>query len=60
LVVVTVAVLLLVWRPDTYYPAPIGRWLTVLVLAAVGASVMTRRLLGPQPPGRGSWPPVPR
>ena len=60
LLVVTIAVLLLVWRPDAYYPAPIGRWFTVLVLAAVGATVMTRRLLGRPPPGRGPWPPVPR
>jgi hypothetical protein len=56
-VVVTVVMLLLVWRPSSPYPAPVGRWFTVLVLAAVGAVAMTHRLLGPPPMQRGPWPP---
>jgi hypothetical protein len=63
LMVVTVAFLVLVWRPYTYYPAPIGRWMAALILVIVGAVVMTQRLTGgtfrrhgpppPYPPGGG-------
>ena len=55
LVVVTAVVLVLVWRPYDWYPAPLGRWLAALVLVVVGAVVMTKRLAamrgdGPPPP----------
>jgi hypothetical protein len=40
----------LVWRPaPDMPPASAGNWLGALTLAAVGAIVMTRRLLAPQP-----------
>ncbi|MDR3537676.1 MAG: hypothetical protein P4L71_14355 [Acetobacteraceae bacterium] len=54
MVVVPVAFLMLVWRPFSYGPAPIGRWLAALVLALVGAVAMTRRLIDP-PPQSGPW-----
>jgi hypothetical protein len=63
LIVVTVACMMLVWRPFDIYPAPISRWLTALVLVVIGAVVMTQRLIAqprmprgpipPYPPGRG-------
>jgi hypothetical protein len=56
IVVVTVVMLLLVWRPESPYPAPMDRWFAALILCAVAAMVMTRRLLGPPPPpSRGPW-----
>lgn len=61
LVIVAATFLLLVWRPGDIGPAPIGRWLAALVLALVGALVMTRRLIDPPPPppwpGPGPMPP---
>ncbi len=64
LAVVTVVFLILVWRPYTGFPVPIGRWIAALVLVAVSALVMTRRLTAPpyRPPpfgGGGSPPPYP-
>jgi hypothetical protein len=47
MVVVSAAFLLLTWHPGEYGPVPIARWLGALVLALVGAVVMTRRLTGP-------------
>lgn len=47
--------LLLVWRPFAEGPAPIGRWLAALLISAVGALLMTRRLLDPPPPRTGPW-----
>jgi hypothetical protein len=58
LVLVTLAEALLVWRPAWSSPAPVGRWFSALILALVGAVVMTHRLLGTPPPPRGPWPPV--
>jgi hypothetical protein len=60
LVIVTAVVLLLVWRPLLPYPVPVDRWFAVLVLSALGAVVMSHRLLGPSSPRgtrRGPWPP---
>jgi hypothetical protein len=59
LVVITVAALVLVWRPYVLYPAPLSHWLLVLVLVLTGAVVMTKRLSAlphrdgppPYPPG---------
>jgi hypothetical protein len=61
LVVVPVLFLVLVWRPDGAMPVSISRWFGALLLAIIGAIVMTQRLLGPslapRPPPRGPWPP---
>lgn len=57
LVVVTAVFLIFVWRPYDLYPAPISRWIAALVLALVGAMVMTQRLTAP--PSRRGGPPPP-
>ncbi|HEY8288021.1 MAG TPA: hypothetical protein VIG49_02050 [Acetobacteraceae bacterium] len=67
LIVVSTVYLLLVWRPEAVGETAIGRWFTALLIATVGAAVMTQRLMyspgrrgGPprEPPG-SSWPPRP-
>jgi hypothetical protein len=59
--VVTVLLLILVWRPFDSDPAPIARWLLALILTLFGAITMTQRLIvqprqnpppPPYPPGR--------
>jgi hypothetical protein len=55
LVVMTVIVAALVWRPWTD-PAPISHWLVTLALVLAGAVTMTQRLIGPP---RANLPPVP-
>jgi hypothetical protein len=45
LVVISVLFLALIWHQETAYANP--RWFAALVLAGVGAMVMTSRLLGP-------------
>jgi hypothetical protein len=55
IVIVPVVFAFLVWRPLAAGPAPIGRWLAAMVIALVGAGVMTRRLVDPPPP-QGPWP----
>jgi hypothetical protein len=59
LLIVTVAMWLLVWRPAPMVYVPVGRWFAALVLGVIAALAMTRRLLGPppQPPRDRSWPP---
>ena len=52
LLVVTTVFLVLVWRPYDHYPAPIGRWAAALILAVVGAVVMTQRLTAGPPDRR--------
>ncbi len=52
LIVVTVTFLMLVWRPYSEFPVPVGRWVIAFTLALVAAIVMTQRLLAP-PPGPG-------
>ena len=48
LVVVAALFAALVWRPEPgMSPAPPGNWLGALALVAVGAIVMTRRLVAP-------------
>ncbi|MDR3531345.1 MAG: hypothetical protein P4L90_12435 [Rhodopila sp.] len=59
LVVVTTVFLILVWRPYALYPAPIGRWIAALILAVVGAVVMTQRLTASPPRREGPPPPYP-
>ena len=54
LTVVSVACMVLVWRPFALYPAPFGRWLTMLILVGVGAAVMTKRLAAPPYPPNGT------
>ena len=58
LIAVSVVFLLLVWRPYSEFPAPIGRWFAALVLVFVGAAIMTQRLLTtPTLRGGGAPPP---
>jgi uncharacterized membrane-anchored protein len=59
LVVVSAVFLILVWRPYDFYPAPISRWLAALILAVVGAVVMTQRLSAPPERREGPPPPYP-
>lgn len=64
LVIVTAVFLILVWRPYDAFPAPISRWIAALGLVAVGAVVMTQRLIMPPlhrdgPPLRRDGPPPP-
>jgi len=62
LVVVTGVFLILVWRPYTGFPVPIGRWIAALVLVGVGATVMTHRLTAPpirRQPFSSAGPPPP-
>lgn len=62
LIVVSLGFLILVWRPDAFYTASVGRWFAALVLAIIGAVVMTQRLLTPPPASRPPpppWPPQP-
>jgi hypothetical protein len=58
LAVITAVTLVLVWRPYSLYPAPLGRWLVVLALVLTGAVAMTRRLSAP-PPRRDAPRPYP-
>jgi amino acid permease len=55
LVVMTIIIMLLVWRPF-YEPAPISHWLVTLALVLAGAVTMTQRLMGPP---RSIVPPAP-
>jgi hypothetical protein len=59
LIVVTATLMLLVWRPNAVYPAPIGRWIAALVLVIVAAVVMTQRLSAAAPGRKGPLPPYP-
>jgi hypothetical protein len=59
LMAVTVALLILVWRPYDLYPAPIGRWIVALILAVAGAVAMTQRLAASPPRRNGPPPPYP-
>ncbi len=66
LIVVTLGFLILVWRPDAVHAGSISRWFTALLIAIVGAVVMTQRLLSPPPrprppppPPSSPWPPQP-
>jgi hypothetical protein len=59
LVVVTAVFLIFVWRPYDLYPAPISRWIAALVLAGVGAVVMSQRLAAPPLRREGPPPPYP-
>ena len=52
LIVVTLGFLILVWRPDAASYVSTSRWLTALLLAIVGAVVLTQRLLDSQRQGR--------
>ena len=56
LVIVTAMFLALLYPVFDGYVLPTGRWFGAFLLAAVGALVMTRRLLtaGPQPPAPGT------
>lgn len=47
LIVVTLAVMFLVWRPFGEFPTPVGRWIIALALVVAGALVMTQRLIAP-------------
>ena len=58
LIVVTATLMLLVWRPESPYPAPISRWIGALVLVVIAALIMTQRLTL-QPPRRAPVPPYP-
>ncbi|HEX2940454.1 MAG TPA: hypothetical protein VHO91_05345 [Rhodopila sp.] len=58
LIGVSIVFLLLVWRPYSEFPAPIGSWFAALVLVFAAAAVMTQRLLVP-PPMRHNGPPPP-
>jgi hypothetical protein len=59
LVIISLLFLWLVWRPYADFPAPIGRWFAALILAFVGAAVMTQRLLAPPVLRRNGPPPPP-
>ena len=59
LFVVSVLLLILVWRPYSNFPAPIGRWIMALALVGVGAAVMTKRLTVPSFTRNGPPPPYP-
>ncbi len=56
LVVMTIIIMLLVWRPYSD-PAPISHWLVTLALVLVGAVTMTQRLMGPPRPSVPPFPP---
>jgi amino acid permease len=59
---VTIVLLMLVWRPYDFYPAPISRWLAALALVVAAAVVMTQRLTAPpmrRPPFGNGGPPPP-
>lgn len=58
-VVVTGVFLVLVWRPYDIYSAPIGRWISALVLVVAGAAIMTHRLTVPLLRRDGPPPPYP-
>ena len=57
LIGMTILLAVLVWRPWSYYPAPLSRWLVALALSVTGAVIMTQRLMGP--PRNGPVPPYP-
>lgn len=59
LIAVSIVFLLLVWRPYSEFPAPIGNWFGALLLVFVGAAVMTQRLLAPPVRRHGPPPPYP-
>jgi hypothetical protein len=58
IIVVSAVFVVLVWRPYGMDALPSGRWLSALVIALVGAAIMTHRLLS-SPPGPprtgGTW-----
>jgi hypothetical protein len=56
LIVVTAALMILVWRPYIGGTAPISHWLASLIIILVGGTVMTQRLIGPP---RRPFPPFP-
>jgi hypothetical protein len=59
LIATSILLAIMLWRPWSYYPAPIGSWLIGLALTAAGAINMTKRLalsapqdpMPPYPPG---------
>jgi hypothetical protein len=57
IIVIGLLFLGLVGHPSSEFPAPIGRWFAALVLAFVGSTIMTQRLLAPPPLTRRSGPP---
>jgi hypothetical protein len=57
LVVVSVVLVILVWRPYDLFPVSISHWIVALALNTVGAIVMTHRLM--LPPFRRDGPPPP-
>lgn len=57
IVTVTIVLLILVWKPWGYYPAPLTHWIAALALVVAGAIVMTQRLIAP--PRQGPPPPYP-
>ncbi len=59
LTAVTIVALILVWRPYADYPAPLSRWMGALGLVAVGAIIMTQRLMTVPVRRDGTWPPAP-
>jgi uncharacterized membrane protein YfcA len=59
LVVVSSVFGMLTWRPFSFYPAPLGRWMAALVLVVVAALVMTKRLTAAPPRRNGPPPPYP-
>jgi hypothetical protein len=58
-VVVTLVLLMLVWRPYDSYATPISRWIGALALVVAGAVVMTQRLTADPPRRNGPPPPYP-
>lgn len=56
LVLVSIALAVLVWRPYNPYPAPFARWVVAFALVLVSAIVMTQRLLMPSMRRHGPWP----
>ncbi len=57
LVCVTIASAILVWRPYDVFPAPLSRWVVVLLLVFCSAIVMSQRLLAPAVRRVAPWPP---
>jgi hypothetical protein len=58
LIFVSLAMLLLVWRPHEASYVSSTRWLAALSLSLIGAVVLTQRLVNPRsrPPARPSYP----
>ena len=59
LIVVSMVFLMLTWRPFSFYPAPLGRWMASLILVVVAALIMTQRLMASPLRGPGPLPPYP-